>query len=170
MTRLVVDPGRRVLLTPDGDVPCLLGRGGIVAAERKREGDGCTPAGAWPIRGALFRPDRAAPPIGLKLPWRWIDRGDGWSDDPADPAYNRPARHPHAFSAEPLWRDDSAYDIVLVLGHNDHPSTPGCGSAIFMHCIASAAWTEGCVAIDRGDLDRLLARLDGRDTLVVGIG
>ena len=35
---------------------CALGRGGIVAD--KREGDGGTPAGIWPLRRLLYRPDR----------------------------------------------------------------------------------------------------------------
>ena len=38
------------------------------------------------------------------MPWRWLRPDDGWSDDAADPAYNRPVRHPHPYSAEWLWR------------------------------------------------------------------
>ena len=37
---------------------CALGSGGVVAAKRKREGDGKSPVGAWPIRRVLYRGDR----------------------------------------------------------------------------------------------------------------
>ena len=39
---------------------CALGSAGIV--DRKVEGDGGTPAGVWPLRRVLFRPDREAWP------------------------------------------------------------------------------------------------------------
>ena len=54
----------------------------------------------------LFRPGRAAPSPGMKLPWRWVRPGDGWSDGAEDPEYNRPVRHPHGYSAEHLERED----------------------------------------------------------------
>ncbi|MGL4541081.1 MAG: L,D-transpeptidase family protein, partial [Polymorphobacter sp.] len=75
-------------------------------------------------------------------------------------AYNRPVSHPHGFSAERLWRDDGAYDVIVVLGHNDGPPRPGAGSAIFLHC-SRADWrpTEGCVAIETAALVALLPRL-----------
>jgi len=140
-------------------IPCAIGRNGACPADDKREGDGMTPLGMWPVRAVLFRPDRSRPPAGLKLPWRWVREDDGWSDDPADPAYNRPIRHPRPFSAERLWRDDGLYDVVVTLGHNDAPPMPGLGSAIFLHCWNEAKPTEGCVAVDRGELLALLPML-----------
>ena len=147
--------------------PYLIGRAGTIAAEAKREGDGASPLGRWPIRCVLLRPDRVALPQGLTLPWRWLRPDDGWSDDPADPAYNRPVRHPHGFSAERLWRDDSAYDAILVLGHNDAPPVHGAGSAIFAHVADPAAThTEGCVAIPKDELLALLPTLRPGDAVV----
>jgi len=160
MTQIVrVDSAARTLTAFGRAIPCAIGRAGACPAADKREGDGMTPFGTWPIRGALFRPGRAAPPPGLLLPWRWIRPDDGWSDDPADPAYNRPVLHPRRFSAERLWRGDGLYDIVLALGHNDAPPLPGLGSAIFLHCWQDAAATEGCVAIAKEELAALAARL-----------
>ena len=46
-----------------------LGRSGITS--RKREGDGASPLGVWPVRAALLRPDRVAAPA-TRLPWRWL--------------------------------------------------------------------------------------------------
>jgi L,D-peptidoglycan transpeptidase YkuD (ErfK/YbiS/YcfS/YnhG family) len=144
---------------------CTIGRGGACDAEAKREGDGCTPRGIWPIRGTLLRPDRGlAPP--RAFPWRWLRSDDGWSDDPADPAYNRPVHHPHAYSAERLWRDDAVYDAILWIGHNDAPPVPGAGSAIFLHLRGDRP-TEGCVAVDPETMSALLAALRPGDLLSI---
>jgi L,D-peptidoglycan transpeptidase YkuD (ErfK/YbiS/YcfS/YnhG family) len=153
-----VDSARRILSHGGRDMPCLIGKDGSIAASAKREGDGATPLGRWPIRTVLLRPDRVAP-LALRVPWRWLRPDDGWSDDHVDAAYNRPIRHPYPRSAERLWREDGAYDAIVVLGHNDSPPVPGAGSAIFLHCTASKPFTEGCVAIDRDDLLNILPEL-----------
>ena len=44
---------------------CSVGRGGIIAADKKREGDGGTPAGTHKIVGMLYRPDRMVQTCGL---------------------------------------------------------------------------------------------------------
>ena len=162
-----VDTGA-LTLTVDGVVtPCVIGRGGAIDAAAKREGDGCTPKGSFSLREAFLRPDRVAA-VTTALPWRWLRRDDGWSDDPADPAYNRNVTHPHAFSAEQMWRDDGLYDAVVVLGYNDAPPVPGRGSAIFLHCTAPDRHpTAGCIAIDREALVVLLPFLSTADSIAI---
>lgn len=167
MSDIIVDSAALTLSHAGMTTRCVIGRSGACPAADKREGDGCTPVGHWPLRTVLFRPGRAAPPPALRLPWRWIGAQDGWSDDPADSAYNQPVRHPHGFSAERLVRDDPLYDIIIVLGHNDAPPRPGAGSAIFFHLWHEAKPTEGCVAIDRAAMDRLLPLLEPADRMIV---
>ncbi|MFN3371377.1 MAG: L,D-transpeptidase [Sphingomonadaceae bacterium] len=159
MSGIIVDSRARTLTAFGQTMRCAIGRSGAVAADAKREGDGATPLGRWPLRGLLLRPDRVSPPR-TGLPWRWLREADGWSDDPADPAYNRPVTHPHTGSAERLWRADGAYDLIIILGHNDDPPVPGHGSAIFWH-VAQPDFgpTEGCVAIERAAFEVLLPRL-----------
>ena len=150
-----------------GETRCALGRGGVVEADAKREGDGATPLGDWPLRRVLWRPDRLPQPV-TALPTAPVGPDDGWSDDPADPAYNRPVTHPHAFSAERLWRDDELYDVIVVLGHNDDPPAAGRGSAVFLHCTKPGRPpTEGCVALARDDLLAVLAQAAPGDRLTV---
>lgn len=140
------------------------GRSGTVVASAKNEGDGATPLGSYPIRAALIRTDRVHVRPAY-LPWRALHENDGWSDDVRDRAYNRPVFHPHAYSAEHLWRADAAYDIILILGHNDSPPVRGAGSAIFFHCRNEKNYTEGCIAIARADMEKILPQLRTGDRL-----
>lgn len=167
MSAVRVDSAAFTLTGPDGvAIPCAIGRSGVCAAGDKREGDGCTPLGVWPIRTVLFRPGSAAPPRGMTLPWRWIRADDGWSDGAGDPEYNRPVRHPHRFSAERLVREDGAYDVIVVLGHNDAPPVDGLGSAIFLHC-SEGRPTAGCVAVEKVALLVLLGMLAPGDAVEI---
>lgn len=144
---------------------CAVGRSGMGA--KRAEGDGVTPAGAHRIEVVLRRARRrAALPPGL--PSRVVGPSDGWSDDPADPAYNGPVRRPRAFGHEALHRPDRLYDLVAVLDWNRPPSVaPGRGSAIFLH-----AWrkprhpTAGCIAFAPADLAWILARWTPRSRVV----
>ncbi len=164
---LRVDTSARTLSAFGETWPCIIGRSGAIPADAKREGDGATPLGRWPLRTLLLRPDRVALPA-TSLPWRWLRHDDGWSDGSADPAYNRPVRHPHAYSAEHLWRDDGLYDVIVTLGHNDAPPVTGAGSAIFLHCAApDGKPTEGCVALPREVLLGLVERLAPKDFIEI---
>ena len=148
------------------NLPCSIGRGGIVAD--KREGDGATPAGVFRLLGAHYRPDRMTAPgvIGA----RPILRRDIWSDDPLDPVYNLFVRNAskYAFSHERLRRADRLYDLVIPTDYNWPDALPGKGSAIFLH-----AWrnprhpTEGCIAFAPDDLHWLASRIDPRTRLIV---
>jgi L,D-peptidoglycan transpeptidase YkuD (ErfK/YbiS/YcfS/YnhG family) len=144
------DARRGMLEAGTLSLSCALGRTGVRID--KREGDGATPAGDWPIRRVLYRADKRALPT---LPWpvSAIQPADGWCDDPVDARYNRMIGLPFPARAEQMWRDDDLYDIVVVLGHNDDPPVPGLGSAIFMHVARSDfASTEGCIALALPDL------------------
>ena len=135
---------------------CALGRAGVKPAAQKREGDLASPAGVWAIRCVLYRPDEGAPPV-TDLPVEALSPDDGWCDAPDDADYNRPIKLPHPASFEKMWRDDSIYDLVVVLGHNDDPPKPHMGSCIFLHLAREGyAPTEGCVAVTRPDLEELL--------------
>jgi L,D-peptidoglycan transpeptidase YkuD (ErfK/YbiS/YcfS/YnhG family) len=144
---------------------CALGRGGII--HDKREGDGATPEGIWPIREVLYRDDRIVAPV-TRLPLSVIARNDGWCDDPAHADYNRRIKLPHSARHEDLWRDDALYDLVAVLGYNDAPPVPNKGSAIFMH-VARPHWmpTEGCVALAPMDLRAVLAMAAPGDSVAI---
>jgi L,D-peptidoglycan transpeptidase YkuD (ErfK/YbiS/YcfS/YnhG family) len=161
-----------VIVRPNGplafggrDYPCILGRSGIL--KDKREGDGATPAGRFPLRRLFYRPDRLARPA-TRLPISPLQPEDGWCDDPEDSAYNRLIRLPYAARHETLWREDGLYDLLIVPGHNDDPPVPGLGSAIFIHVARpDGGPTEGCVSLALADLLDLASRLGPKDVLAV---
>lgn len=146
------------LLAPGLSLSCAIGRSGLTRF--KREGDGATPAGTLAILGGFYRPDRFLVRPRSALPLRPLRTRDGWGDEPSDPGYNRPVRRPYPASHEAMWRDDGLYDIVLVLDWNLAPKARHRGSAIFFHLSRpDFTPTAGCLAVTRGDMLKILARL-----------
>lgn len=142
---------------------CAIGRSGMIAAALKREGDGASPAGLWPMRRVYYRADRLNQPE-TRLPTTQITQSQGWCDDPASPDYNRLIKRPASVSHELMWREDHVYDVVVELGHNDSPPVPGLGSAVFLH-VAKPDYTptQGCIALALDDLLKVL-KLCGPET------
>jgi L,D-peptidoglycan transpeptidase YkuD (ErfK/YbiS/YcfS/YnhG family) len=150
---------------PGGAAPAACGRGGV--RPDKREGDGASPLGTFPLLDAYYRADRLAPPsTGLRLAALRPD--DGWVDDPADRRYNRLVSLPYPAHHEAMWRADGLYDLVVLIGYNTDPPAPGRGSAIFLH-VASPdfAPTEGCIAVARDVLAALLGLLGPGSTITI---
>src|SRR3546814_17243838 len=92
-----------ITVTTDGrlrfgglDFRCALGRGGCVAEADKREGDGATPFGLYPLRQVLYRPDRLPAAPQTRLSCTALTPAAGWCDDPADAASNRQVALPPA--------------------------------------------------------------------------
>lgn len=139
---------------------------------RKQEGDGGTPRGELALRRLWYRSDKVRAPKSF-LPARATKPTDLWCDAPGDRNYNRPVKAPYPASHEKMWRDDDVYDFVVELGWNDRPRIQGRGSAIFMHLARPDGPdgfkpTEGCIALRRGDMVRLLPLLGPETVMVVG--
>lgn len=160
-------PGKRSqgLINAGGVVfPCALGRGGISSA--KREGDGATPLARMRVLSGYFRRGRF--PMRSPLTLKAISPDLGWCEVPDDRNYNRPVRIPYGASHERMQRDDRLYDAVIVLDWNIRPRRRGRGSAIFFH-LARPGFTptQGCVAVSRAVMARLLPLLSRQSVLQV---
>lgn len=139
--------------------PCRIGRKGAVAYEHGREGDEKTPLGEYRLRFGLYRADRLPKP-NSGLTFRPLRQDDGWCDDVNDAGYNRFIRLPYQASHEKLWREDGAYDVILVMSHNDSPPKAGLGSAVFIHVAQyDDKGTLGCVALAPEEIVRLFPYL-----------
>lgn len=148
-------------------LPCALGRGSTTPF--KREGDGKTPIARLPVLFGFFRPGCAhdLAPLRGKLPMRRAGKRLGWCDASGDRNYNRPVRLPYPASHEEMRRADRLYDACLVLDWNFSVRRRGRGSAIFLHLARPGfAPTEGCVAVCRRTMRRILGHL-ARGSIVI---
>ena len=148
---------RGFLIAGETVIRCSIGRNGL--SYRKREGDGCSPAGLFRLTAVLWRNARSIRPV-TGAPVTNLRPDQIWCDDPSSRLYNRPGHLPCQASHERLWRSDRLYDVIGVLDYNIQPRIRGAGSAIFFH-LADEKYgpTAGCVAISEADMRRLLPRL-----------
>ena len=146
-----------------------IGRNGFAKPGAKREGDGKSPTGIYPLNEAFGYGER----IDTRMPYREVTDRDIWVDDPDSPDYNRPGirGETQASSFEMLRRGDNLYKYVLVIGYNMNPVVKGMGSAIFLHIRKSSGTsTAGCVALSERDVVRILQWLDPRKTPLIIMG
>ncbi len=138
-------------------VKCAIGKKGI--GNKKKEGDLITPIGAFNIKYILYRRDRVK--ILTKLKKKVIKKNMGWCDDTKSIHYNKLVKLPFAHKHEKLYKKENIYDIILVLNFNMNPVKKNKGSAIFIHVSKiNYKKTEGCVAIKKLDLIKLLREIN----------
>ena len=144
-----------------------LGYGGLSA--HKREGDGATPTGTYPIGATVYG---LAPDPGLRLRYHQLRCGDWWVSNPSSPAYNE-FRHvtcgTRLTASEALWTVSPQYRYFAVIDYNTRPVVPGRGSAIFLHVAVAA--TAGCVSLPEAQLVHVLRwlRPDAKPLIHIGI-
>lgn len=136
-----------------------LGYGGL--SDRKREGDGATPTGAYPLGPTVYG---IAPNPGVRTAYHRLVCGDWWDEDPHSPGYNT-FRHlpcgqapPFGGDSEALWQATTGYQQFAVVEYNTHPVVSGRGSAIFLHDDLGHP-TNGCISLPQEELLRLLRGL-----------
>ena len=156
---IIIKCSEKRLRCGDIDVAVRIGKSGFVDGAEGREGDAKTPLGDYHLRWGFYRADRLPEPRS-SLTFRALQENDCWCDAPDHPAYNRFIKRPRDVSHEKLWREDGAYDVVLVISHNDSPPISGAGSAVFIHVAqADDRATLGCVALTPDDMVKLLPKL-----------
>ena len=146
-------------------IKCAIGKRGISII--KREGDSCTPKGAFGFKYLFYRKDKIyrIKSYLQKIP---IEKNMGWCDDPKSNFYNKLIKFPFNHRAERLYKKDNIYDIVLVINYNLKPIIKNRGSAIFLH-IAKKNYspTEGCIAVSKKDMRLLLTFINKRTKLII---
>ena len=147
--------GWRTILGP---IAVNVGRAGIAEFDKKREGDGMTPRGVFPLKLVFGY----AASVDSRMPYRQATAEDAWIDEPSSPRYNLWVKGiPTKESHEKMRRDDHLYRLGVVVGYNTDPVVAGRGSAIFLHIWKGPGQpTAGCVAMAEDDLERIVAWLD----------
>ena len=155
-------------------VPVVIGRTGLawgdptlargVTDPIKHEGDGRSPAGAFPLDTAFGFAARSDVPW-IRLPYAALQSGSDCVDDEASAFYNTVvdrATVPHVDwnSAEHM-RQVAQYRLGVIVGYNAGRPTAGRGSCIFLHIWdGPSSTTAGCTALDAGALEVLMRWLD----------
>ena len=137
----------------------VIGRNGFAAAGEKREGDGKTPSGIYPLKMTFGYNES----IKTKMPYRQALDDDLWVDDPHADDYNRWVKktETRAASFERMRRDDNLYKYGIVIEYNTSPVIKGNGSAIFLHIWkGESVPTAGCVAVSEENILKILQWLD----------
>jgi len=134
-----------------------VGEMGFAEIDNKREGDGKSPSGIFPL-GIAFGYD---PSVVTKMPYRQATDDDFWVDDVNSEDYNKWVKgEPNAASWEKMKRDDDQYKYGVVIEYNMHPIIKGKGSAIFLHVWKSGDSTLGCVSMPEEMVLEILGWLD----------
>lgn len=139
-------------------IDVVVGKAGIIAADKKREGDKATPAGTYALKRA-FGYDAFAK---SQIPYTQLSADDFWVDEVTSPLYNKPVKgKPASGSYEQMRRDDHQYKFGIVVEYNTDPIVKGKGSAIFMHIWkAPGIGTSGCIAMSEEKLVKIIKWLD----------
>jgi Uncharacterized protein conserved in bacteria len=148
----------------------VIGKNGFAQPREKREGDGKTPSGIYPLK-MTFGYDES---IKTKMPYRQALADDLWIDDVNADDYNRWVKkgNTQAKSYEKMRRDDNLYKYSIVIEYNTNPVIKGYGSAIFFHVWGGAdITTEGCVAVSEENIIKILEWLDpqAEPLIIMGI-
>jgi len=157
-------------------VPVLLGKKGLAwgrgvftppqnGVAPKVEKDWRAPAGVFQL-GSLFG-YAATPPAGARWPYIKVGPWDAYVDDSNSPYYNRHVRIdprqgvPPWFEKQKMRLGDAAYKWMLEIRHNQQPTAPGYGSAIFFHVRRGPSTpSAGCTTMAEADLVRLIQWLE----------
>ena len=147
----------KYLIYDNYKVKCALGKRGI--GLKRREGDLITPKGTFKIKQIFYRYDRIKK-LETSIKKYKINKKMGWCNDTNSKYYNKLVKYPFSFKSENLYRKDNIYDIILVLNYYMSPTKKKKGSAIFLHVSKNNySDTEGCVAIRKKDLRKLLKKI-----------
>ena len=153
-----------------GPYPARVGWNGMRV--NRREGDGTTPIGTFPIAPTMYG---NGPNPGVRFRYVRLRCGDWWVEDSRSTAYNTfqrlgcGVRPPFRVTTPDMSKDRRAYVHLAVIEFNMHPIVPGRGSGIFLHAQTGGA-TNGCVSLRRGDLVRVLRWLSPAAAPEIAIG
>jgi zinc D-Ala-D-Ala dipeptidase len=158
----------------DQPVPVVVGRTGIawgvgfdgVSTEgpHKREGDGKSPAGMFPLDTVFgFAPPGSLQ--SLRMPYVQLRPSTDCVDDTASSHYNtvvdRAAVTKIDWNSAEHMRTVGQYEVGVIVGYNAMPPVKARGSCIFLHVWAGPeSHTAGCTAFDGAKLRDLISWLD----------
>lgn len=156
------------------EFPIVVGRNGLVTTGEyitlshdtmvvKKEGDGKSPAGLFPLTFAFGSADSLGT---SKLKYQQLTEFTECVDDPNSTFYNKIAHRLQVGnfdwkSSEKMAKITPEYDLGVFVAYNSYPVVEERGSCIFLHIWKDATSpTSGCTAMERGNLEKIIGWLD----------
>ena len=151
------------------DFAVVVGRSGLAMAEArsgdasakvKKEGDGNSPAGMFPLTESF---GTGSKPNAVELPYTKLVEYTECVDDVRSHFYNRIVNRMQVgnfdwSSSEKMLAIGEQYNLGIFVGYNSYPVEKGLGSCIFLHIWKSPTdGTAGCTAMERRNLETLVA-------------
>lgn len=140
-------------------------RGGDESVPFKTEGDGASPAGAFPLT-FVFSPEQKV--ANTKVEYRKIEEFTECVDDPHSTHYNKVVDRMKVGnfdwkSSEKMLTIRPEYDLGVFVAYNSYPTRGAHGSCIFLHVWKNVETpTAGCTAMERANLERIIGWLDAK--------
>ena len=154
------------------EFPVVVGRSGLAwaldsapekASQLKKEGDGESPAGMFPLTYAF---GSAVKPEQVTFPYTRLGPSTECVDDVNSHHYNKIVGRDQVGifdwkSSEKMLAVGEQYSLGVFVAYNSYPVVKGNGSCIFLHVWKDASSpTSGCTAMGRTDLERIVAWLE----------
>ncbi len=121
---------------------------GYNGLDKERQGDRKTPTGTFELTQAFGIEDDP----GARMPYVKVDSNLYWCADSV--RYNQLTdirEYPHDCAGEHLIDYAPNYNYGMFLDFNKD-CVVGAGAAIFLHCMGSRTYTEGCIAVSQDDM------------------
>ena len=142
-----------------------LGKNGMAHEGEKREGDGKSPSGIFPL-GPVFG-DSLHKSCVKNMPFL-LTKDLECVDDSSSLHYNQfvtSSIEKTYVSSEKMEEMGSLYSLGVVVGYNQHPVCSGVGSCIFLHIWKEeGCGTAGCTVMEKKHLVNVVSWLDAKKT------
>lgn len=185
-TLQVFERNKNSWLVTQESVPAILGYGGLVTGNNRKQETGTTPTGTYAFTSAFgIKPDP-----GTKLNYTKVDNNDAWTYNPKVPAtYNvfqtaNKNWSSYGDDVEVLSTYGKQYNYVAILDFNlpagkitqganginrtDQSANTSRGGGIFLH-VSNGTKTEGCIAIPQKAMKAILEWIDPKKNPVIVI-
>jgi L,D-peptidoglycan transpeptidase YkuD (ErfK/YbiS/YcfS/YnhG family) len=141
-------------------IDVALGRAGISPSELKREGDGVTPGGTYPIERVYGYANQTQ----IQIPYIKLGKKDIWVDKPSSKFYNQYLpKKLGKIPGKSVYSNSEIYQLFIVIEYNTKNIEANKGSMIFVH-----SWSDlqkptlGCLGIPYADLQKIVHWLDAK--------
>ena len=139
-------------------------------APRKKEGDGKSPAGIYPIT-AIFGLNALNETGPYKMPYLHFSKSMQGVEDPSSQYYNQivdTERIEKTWNSAEMLGSIPAYEYGAVIGFNENPTCSDSGSCVYIHLWEDRSIpTAGCTAMSKENLLKVLKWMNSKQNPLI---